>query len=229
MSSASGTTHWNGRKYDYPDALAPVRLPYRSRLPEPDNRISGQKAQAFWVDVWIPADARSGDYPLRFRLTSGEGEARAAVSVRVLRSDGSGLGCGGDRSQLLRQFLDRRSVREARARAGKDFYRSDSFFRLIHAYHRIFYEHRGVFHQLGYGHAGKVGPEFAPALEGSGRSKHVADWDLFDRHYGPLVRRLRIRRDPARRAANSLCLPPINPEWPASYLWWGSPAMRPNS
>jgi hypothetical protein len=38
----------------YPDALAPVRMPYSSRLPEPDNRIPGQKAQAFWVDVWIP-------------------------------------------------------------------------------------------------------------------------------------------------------------------------------
>ena len=38
----------------YPDALAPVRLPYHSLLPEPDNRIAGQKAQAFWVDVWIP-------------------------------------------------------------------------------------------------------------------------------------------------------------------------------
>ena len=38
--------------------------------------------------------------------------------------------------------------------------RSDVLFNLIHAYHRIFYKHRGTFHQLGYGHAGKVGPEF---------------------------------------------------------------------
>ena len=41
-----------------PDALVPVATPYRSRMPEPDNRIPGQKAQAFWVDIWIPGDAR---------------------------------------------------------------------------------------------------------------------------------------------------------------------------
>ena len=47
----------------------------------------------------------------------------------------------------------------------------DGLFRLIHAYHRIFYEHRGTYHQLGYGHAGKVGPEFAPELAGSGKDE----------------------------------------------------------
>ena len=43
-----------------PDALIPVQLPYRSRLPKPDNRISGQTAQAFWVDVWVPSTGRPG-------------------------------------------------------------------------------------------------------------------------------------------------------------------------
>jgi hypothetical protein len=43
-----------------------------------------------------------------------------------------------------------------------------------------------AFSSARYGHAGKVGPEFAPALEGSGRTRHIADWNLYDRHYGPL-------------------------------------------
>jgi hypothetical protein len=43
--------HLEADKGYYPDALIPVQLPYRSRLPEPDNRISGQTAQAFWVDM----------------------------------------------------------------------------------------------------------------------------------------------------------------------------------
>ena len=30
-----------------------------------------------------------------------------------------------------------------------------------------------------------MGPEFAPALEGSGRAKHVASWELFDRQTDP--------------------------------------------
>ena len=100
---------------------------------------------------------------------------------------------------------------QARDRAGGDFYRSDAFFKLIHAYHRLFYEHRGVFHQLGYGHGGKVGPEFAPALEGSGRNRHITNWELFDRHYGPLFDGIRIRRHTARSEADSLRVPPDQP------------------
>ena len=83
-----------------------------------------------------------------------------------------------------------------------------------------------MFHQLGYGHAGKVGPEFAPALEGSGRSKHIANWDLFDRHYGPLFDGSAFAG--TRRGAKPIPFAylPINPEWPASYLWWGEPGYE---
>ena len=57
-------------KQYYPDALIPVRTPYSSRLPEPDNRISNQTAQAFWVDVYIPAHARPGTFRGSVRLKS---------------------------------------------------------------------------------------------------------------------------------------------------------------
>jgi len=109
---------------------------------------------------------------------------------------------------------------EARARK-RNFVESDQFFGLIHAYHRVFYEHRGIFHQLGYGHSGKVGPEFAPVLEGSGRAKHITSWSLYDRHYGPLFDGTAFsasRRGP--RPIPFVYLP-INPEWPASYEFWG--------
>src|SRR5574340_1569892 len=46
----------------YPDALVPAHLPYRSRLPDPDNKVPNQTAQAFWVDVWVPPDAVPGEY-----------------------------------------------------------------------------------------------------------------------------------------------------------------------
>ena len=214
-----------GQSY-YPDALVPARLPYHSRLPEPDNQIADQKTQAFWVDVWVPADAHPGEYAVTFRLQSGEGTTEAKQSVRVLPArvpdddvvtiDHNSYGSSwlGDQYPRLRE------------REGEAFYRSDAFFRLIHAYHRIFYEHRGIFHQLGYGHAGKVGPEFAPVLEGSGRKKHIASWDLFDRHYGPLFDGSALTG--TRRSARPIPFVylPINPEWPASYLWWGEPGYE---
>ena len=210
----------------YPDALHPVRMPYASRLPEPDNRIPGQKAQAFWVDVWIPGNARPGEYRLQFRLKSPEGAAEVTVPIRVLAAtvpeqDVVAI----DHNSYGSSWIGDLYARERR-RTGADFFRSDAFFKLIHAYHRIFYEHRGLFHQLGYGHAGKVGPEFAPALKGTGRGKHVANWELFDRHYGPLFDGTAFTQ--TRRGARPIPFAylPINPEWPASYLWWGEPGYE---
>jgi hypothetical protein len=210
----------------YPDALIPVRLPYRSRLPEPDNRIPDQKAQAFWIDVWIPRNTNPGEYPLRFRLVSSEGNAAAAVPIRVLSAivpdeDVVAIDHNSYGSSWIGDLFPKQ-----RERAGDSFYQSNAFFSLIHAYHRIFYEHRGVFHQLGYGHAGKVGPEFAPSLEATGRNKHVRNWDLFDRHYGPLFDGTAFAQ--TRRGARPIPFAylPINPEWPASYLWWGEPGYE---
>ena len=210
----------------YPDALVPASMPYHSRLPEPDNRVADQKCQAFWVDVWIPRDAPSGEHPVTLRLKSAEGDAEVTVPIRVLAAvipDQDVVTI--DHNSYGSSWIGDLYARE-RERLGSGFFSSDAFFRLIHAYHRIFYEHRGTYHQLGYGHGGKVGPEFAPALEGSGRNKHIASWDLFDRHYGPLFDGTAFAA--TRRGPHPIPFAylPINPEWPASYLWWEEPGYE---
>ena len=214
----------NAKGY-YPDALIPIQLPYSSRLPEPDNRISGQKAQAFWIDLWIPPSATPGLYHGRAVLNAGRNRATLPIELKVLPADvperdvvtvdhnSYGSSWLGDQYPGLAEELP-------------DFYSSDAFFHLIQAYHRIFYEHRGVFHQLGYGHAGKVGPEFAPALAGAGRNRHIANWDLYDRHYGPLFDGSAFAG--TRRGARPIPFVylPINPEWPASFVNWGEPGYE---
>ncbi len=213
------------KKY-HPDALIPVASPYRSRMPEPDNRIAGQTAQAFWVDLWIPPDTEPATYTARAVLEASGSSSALPIELKVLPAvipnddvmlmDHNSYGTSwlaDDYPAISRKLGDR-------------FFQSDEFFRLIHAYHRIFYEHRGLFHQLGYGHAGKVGPEFAPALEGSGRSRHIANWMLYDRHYGPLFDGSAFagtRRGPQPIPFVYL---PINPEWPASFLNWGEPGYE---
>lgn len=203
----------------YPDALVPVRLPYQSQLPEPDNKIEHQSVQAFWVDVWAPPDITPGTYIGKATLESGG--RRHTLSIR-LKVDPAGVpetdvvhmdhNSYGD-SWIAAQFPEH--ARQT------NFFASDELFRLIHSYHRIFYEHHGIFHQLGYGHSGYVTPEFAPALEGEGRKKRILNWDLYERHYGPLFDGTAFsgtRRGPKPIPYAYL---PINPEWPASYLWWG--------
>lgn len=209
----------------YPDALIPVKLPYRSRVPEPDNRVPGQTAQAFWVDLWVPLSARPGVYRAEAVLKVGGKRVVLPIELKVL----SGVVPGDDVVAVDHNSYGTSWIASQYPKAAggaSDFYTSDELFGLIHAYHRIFYEHRGVYHQLGYGHGGKVGPEFVPALEGWGRSRHIANWDLYDRHYGPLLDGSAFAG--TRRGARPIPFAylPVNPEWPASFLGWGEPGYE---
>lgn len=215
--------HENG--HYVPDALIPVKLPFQSTLPEKGNRITAQTSQAFWVDLWIPQDAPAGQISLTINSRSQEGTAKLEISVTVMsdvipKEDAVTV----DHNSYGTSWL--KNIYPSLASKSGNFFESDRFFDLIDAYHRIFYEHRGIYHQLGYGHAGKVGPEFAPALKGSGRSKHVSDWSLFDRHYGPLFDGTAFEKTRRGPRPIPFAYLPINPEWPASYLWWGEPGYE---
>lgn len=207
--------HWTpAAKAHIPDALIPVSSPYRSTLPDAENKIEGQRAQTFWVDIWIPRDARPGKYAVTAKLESAGSAATARINIDVLNV------AAPERDAIA---IDHNTY-------GTSWmftqYRDPDVYKLIHAYHRLIYEHHGVFHQLGYGHAGKVGPEFAPVLAGTGKSKHVADWKPYDEHYGPLLDGSAFAS--TRRGARPVPFVylPINPEWPASYLWWGEPGYE---
>ncbi len=205
----------------YPDALVPVANPYQSSLPDPEFRIPGQTAQGFWVDLWIPREVKPGRYEGEATVQAGTKRTVLKLDLQVLQAeipddDAIVLDHNSYGSSWLAQLYPNRSKGE-----GEAFFRSDALFQLIQAYHRLFYEHRGAFHQLGYGHAGKVGPEFAPALAGAGRAKRISNWELYDRHYGPLLDGSAFAQ--TRRGARPIPFVylPINPEWPASFLAWG--------
>ncbi|MDX2032191.1 MAG: hypothetical protein SF339_16070 [Blastocatellia bacterium] len=217
--------HQKSRTY-YPDALIPVLNPFQASLPDAENRIPGQTSQAFWVDVFIPRDTPPGRYDGEATLQSGSRRASMKIQLEVLQAaipeDDPVIV---DHNSYGTSWLAQLYPKLSRAQ-GDGFFRSDALFSLIHAYHRLFYEHRGAFHQLGYGHAGKVGPEFAPALAGVGREKKITSWELYDRHYGPLLDGSAFAR--TRRGARPIPFVylPINPEWPASFLAWGEPGYE---
>jgi hypothetical protein len=212
-------------KHHYPDALIPVSLPVESRLPDPGNRIDQQTAQAYWVDVWIARDAPHGVVSGEAVLRVADRDERLPIRLEVLSAtipeeDVPTIDHNSYGSSWIAGYYKEPAETES------GFFASDRFFELIHAHHRIFYEHRGVFHQLGYGHGGKVGPEFAPALTGSGRSRRIADWALYDRHYGPLLDGSTMAGTRRGRKPIPFVYLPINPEWPASFLWWGEPGYE---
>ncbi|MEP7366314.1 MAG: hypothetical protein ABI972_23900 [Acidobacteriota bacterium] len=213
-------------KQYYPDALIPVRAPYASHMPEPGNAIPKQTTQAFWVDLWVPPNTPPGEHKFEAVLEAGATRSTLPIAITILPAtipaadavalDHNTYGT----SWFASQYPD------LAKRLGDRFYQSNEFYGLLHAYHRIFYEHRGVYHQLGYGHAGKVGPEFAPRLTGTGRTKHIADWTEFDRHYGPLLDGTAFAGGERPAKPIPFVYLPVNPEWPASFLWWGEPGYE---
>jgi len=210
----------------YPDALVPIASQYQSTLPDPDNRINKQTAQAFWVDIWIPAGATPGNYRVQAVLKADGKASIVPIEVKVLAAQvPADDAVAMDHNTYGTSWLAT-DYPSLAASAGPDFFTSDRFFELIQAYHRVFYENRGVFHQLGYGHGGKVGPEFAPRLEGSGKNKHIVDWSLYDRHFGPLLDGSAFAKTHFGPRPIQLVYLPINPEWPASFLWWGEPGYE---
>jgi len=210
----------------WPDALVPVKGAYSSRMPEADNRIPQQTVQAFWLDIWVPAAAAAGTYETTATLEAGGRTVSLPLKVEVLpatvpETDVVTM----DHNSYGSSWLAGEYPALAASTGGK-FFSSDAFFQLMQSYHRVFDEHRGIFHNLGYGHGGKVAPEYAPRLAGMGRTKHVADWATYDKHYGPLLDGSAFAG--TRRGARPIpyVYLPINPEWPATMLAWGEPGYE---
>jgi len=89
------------------------------------------------------------------------------------------------------------------------WFESNQFFELIHAYHRVFYEHREFSISSDMGTPGSQSG-ICPVLEGSGRRSYYS-WSLYDRHYGPLFDGTAFSAIPPRPASDSFRLPAINP------------------
>ncbi|MBN1640749.1 MAG: DUF4091 domain-containing protein [Anaerolineae bacterium] len=212
----------------WPDALIPVGDGHASQLPDPENQIPGQTVQAFWVDVYVPADVPPGPVTGAVRLDAGAETDTLRLRVLVLEPvlperpcvtmDHNSYGARWLFDSYPRAFagVDDAEVRWERAAA------------YLQHHYRLVREHRGLFHNLGYGHSGAFDPIYGPRSIGRGRDKKLVDWERYDRHYGPLLDGSAFRTagpgmPRPRQAPRPLesVYTPINPDWPASYLWWG--------
>ncbi|MHC4915550.1 MAG: glycoside hydrolase domain-containing protein [Planctomycetota bacterium] len=211
----------------WPDALVPVRRSGAYRLPDPDNDISGQKVQEFWLDVFVPPDAKPGKRRGSVRVTAGGAKTALAFRVEVLDAqvpeepcvvmDINSYGSRGMPGNFPKTF--------GRAAGPKLWGKS---IEMLHNYYRVSHEHRTLLHNLGYGHSGRIDTIYAPRPVGSGRERRLGSWDLYDRHYGPLLDGSAFASaspgaPPPRRKASPIwgVYTPINPDWPADYLNWG--------
>ena len=212
----------------WPDALVLTTGSKAHQLPCPDNRIEGQTTQEFWVDVFVPDDAKPGRVSGRVTLRVGKSTVTLPVRIQVLPSripddpcitiDHNSYGC-----RFLRGLFPKTFGKNPQ---GEKLW--GNAIDLLHDYHRLIYEHRGLLSNLGYGHSGSYDPIYAPAMQGSGRDKKLVDWELFDRYHGPLLDGSAFA-SPATSAPHARRRPkpiwgmyaPFNPAFPANYLHYG--------
>jgi hypothetical protein len=212
----------------WPDALIPVAPRQVFELPDPENQVPGQQVQAFWIDVYVPADTRPGEAQGLVRLKAGGSAHTLPVRVRVLDVVLPDEPCITiDHNSYGARWLPGMYPGAFAGDRGADAAWSQSI-ELLHHYYRLVHEHRGTFHNLGYGHSGAFDPIYGPRAVGRGRDKTLVDWSLYDLHYGPLLDGTAFERGRAgmpapRRPSTPIAsvYTPINPDWPASYLWWG--------
>jgi len=215
------------------DALVPVRAGQAHRLPDPGNAVADQTHQAFWVDLFVPADAAPGAAAGRIVLDAGRRRVELPVTVEVaptvipdadaIVADHNSYGCRWIEGMYPSAFA---GLTDPAARWEK-------IIEVLHHYYRLCHEHRGMLSNLGAGHAGTVDPIYAPTLRGRGRDLAIADWGLFDRHYGPLLDGTAFAAAAPgaprpRRPATPVwgVYTPISNDWPADYLWWGQPGYE---
>jgi len=210
-----------------PDALIPVREQETCILPDPDNNISGQTVQEFWIDIFVPADAPEGNAKGTVRLSAGNTEQKLEVTVNVigrvipdepfLNMDHNSYGCSGVPLRYPEYFSG--------ASGDEIHFKTID---ILHHRYRLIHEHRGLLHNLCYSHSGSTNRIYHPDVVGKGRDKHLENWQYYDRHYGPLLDGTLFETaapgmpHPRRKAAPVWSVyTPINPEWPASYLHFG--------
>ena len=207
----------------WPDALVPVRGRKTFQLPDPDNVIPGQTTQEFWVDVFVPPDTKPGTTTGRVRLSAGNDTLSLPVKVNVLDLVIPDEPCVVMDHNSYSSQVD--SVPRGKVGSPRLWRRSISD---LHNFQRICREHRSVFHNLSYKQSGTVEAIYGPRIEGRGRDLRLVDWELFDLYHGPLLdgsafATAATGSPPPRRPAKPAwgMYTPINPIWPADYLWWG--------
>jgi hypothetical protein len=162
-----------------PDVCVPIQQGQGVDLPWKKNAVPGQSSQMFLIDVWVPASARPGRYRGQVRLADRSGQGvtipiQLDVASQVLSDSFDVVGS-------CNTYSSPAGAMGKRPRDGLAFLETER------KYHRLAQSCRMAVTPVPYNHAGEVGPLMAPTLEADGGKVRVADWEAFDRRFGPLL------------------------------------------
>ena len=188
----------------YPDPLIPYSGPLE--IPSTDNSVPGQKVQPFFVDIYIPHFARSGQH-------RGELAVEAAGKRQVIHIELEVLPLR--LPDELNFVVDLNCY--GGVNSGWDLQRGTPEYRkLEHAYHRMAHVHRTNLDVLGYSHNGSTTPDHAPPLEGEGGETRVSSWADWDAHFSPLLDGSAFADLPRAHVPVPMLYLPFFENWPGS-------------
>jgi hypothetical protein len=206
----------------YPDALVPLTgdgSPVRTLASvTKQNTVPGQSFTAVWVDLFIPANIRPGEYQGILNVQVGTITEAHPIVLKVLETSVP------NESLLiadLNSYADNLSRRMDYLRDNEDRYEDGTYLRVEQKFFRMAHEHRCLLHYLPYEHSGKVPPTFVPEIEGKGRFMHVKDWSQFDEHFGAYLDGSAFEGTKRGPIPLPYMYLPFNFHWPADYVKFG--------
>jgi hypothetical protein len=214
------------QKYDgvcYPEVCVPQDVVGGSTPAlRKKNKLPAAKYAGFWVDLFVPADAKPGDYDGKVTVKVGKESIKVPVAISVSKGK-IGADCCIDVSMnnyatVVQRGWDLGSDAKSLA--------SDKTRRVTQGVFRTAHDHRMFLHYLPYGHSGYVPPTFAPPLEGEGPNKRVADWSQWDKTWGPLFDGSAFKGTRRGAVPVKRFYLPLNLNWPADFLKHGKPGYE---
>ena len=208
----------------YPEVCVPQRVVGGSTPAlRRQNRVAGQKYVGFWVDLFVPADAKPGEYAGNVTVRVDGETAKVPVELAVSKAR-IPVDCCLDVSMNNYATVISRGWQELRDDPGR--LTKAKNLRCERGVFRTAHDHRMFFHYLPYGHSGYVPPTFAPPLDGEGPKKRVASWADWDAHWGPYFDGRAFKGTRRGAVPVKRFYLPLNLCWPADFLKYGQPGYE---
>ena len=193
-ASISASKAWYIRDGEwFPEVAVPLDGAFS--IPDPRNRIEGQRNQSVLVDVYVPHGMPVGNHAGRVRI-SADGVAPFEIPI-VLTVWPFTL------PDTLSFDVDLNAYGTPR----------DAEWEL--KLHRLAHTHRATLNLLGYSQSGHADAAAVPTLESDGRNMRVKDWTAFDQRFGRYYDGSAFADLPRRNVALAHAYLPFCEGWPS--------------
>ncbi len=166
---------------NFGEVLVPLGEGEEFTIPWRQNKVASQdqKCQTVFVDIWVPAKVRPGEYATELAVIQGKKQVAAIpllvdVAPAVL-SDSFNIAADMNTYSSPARAMGVRSSDAAAYLAAE------------RKYYRLAHSHRMTLNVLPYSQSGSIGWRGAPKITGSGATCKVSDWSEWDERFGPLL------------------------------------------